>query len=160
MKYFGQIIGAVLAKDQATAKRAAKKVHVEYEELPVTVTIEDAILTESFFPVDRRAKNGDPTLAFASCDHVIEGEMRTGEQEHFYLETNATVAIPKGEHGEMELISSTQNHKLTQMAVAKCLGVPANRIVCKVKRLGGGFGGKETRAAPLGVVVAVAANKV
>ena len=153
-------MGAILANDQATAKRAAKQVIVEYEELPPVVTIEDAIAADSFFPVDKDIKTGELDSAFSSCDHVIEGEMRTGAQEQFYLETNAVIGIPKGEHGEMELIASTQNPKTTQMVVAKCLGVPANRIVCKVKRIGGGFGGKETRNVPLAVAVAVAANKV
>lgn len=160
VKHFGQIIGAVLAIDQATAKKAAKQVHIEYEELPAIVTIEEAIAADSFYPVDTKLRNGDVAVSLSSCENVIEGEMRTGAQEHFYLETNATIAIPKGEHGEIELISSTQNPKATQMAVAKCLGVPANRIVCKVKRMGGGFGGKETRTVPIAVVVAVAANKV
>ena len=133
---------------------------VEYSDLPAIVTIEDAISKDSFYPFDRKIVRGDPVAAFSTCQHVIEGDMRTGAQEHFYLETNATIAIPKGESGEMELISSTQNPHTTQMVVAKCLGVPANRIVCKVKRIGGGFGGKETRGVPICTAVAVAANKV
>ena len=133
---------------------------VEYSDLPAIVTIEDAIAKESFYPFDRKMVRGDPVAAFSTCQHVIEGDMRTGAQEHFYLETQATIAIPKGENGEMELIASTQNPSKIQLVVAKCLDVPANRIVCRVKRIGGGFGGKETRGIPISAVVAAAANKV
>ena len=115
-------------------------------------------------------------MGFAASDHVLEGEMRIGGQEHFYLETQGTLAIPKvrgryapshaaclvwfgvagsrfftgcpaaqGEDGEMELFASTQNPTKTQVYVAGVIGVPANRVVCRVKRMGGGFGGKETR---------------
>lgn len=156
----GQIIGVTVATDQATAKRAAKKVVVEYENLPTIISMEEAVAAKSFFTNDPKISSGDTAKALTSCDHVIEGEMRTGAQEHFYLETNAVIAIPKGEHGEMEVIASTQNPTKTQMIIAKALGVPANRIVCKVKRMGGGFGGKETRGIPLAGVAAVAANKV
>ena len=63
--------------------------------------------------------------------------MRTGAQEHFYLETNSCLVVPKGEEGEMEIFSSTQYIDSVQMSAAKALGVPANRIVCRVKRIGG-----------------------
>ena len=150
----------MVADDQIIAKRAAKRVIVEYDELPATITIEDAIAKQSYYLDERKIVKGDPSAVFSTCDHVIEGDIRTGAQEHFYLETHAAIAIPKGENGEMELISSTQNPNGTQMVVAKCLGIPANRVVCKVKRLGGGFGGKETRAIPITTAVAVAASKV
>ena len=133
---------------------------MEYDELPAIVTIEDAVASESFYPIKKNMVKGDPGAAFSSCDHVIEGEMRTGAQEHFYLETHACIAVPKGENGEIEVISSTQSPTAVQMAVANCLNIPANRVVCRVKRIGGGFGGKETRAVPIAVVVAVAATKV
>lgn len=83
-----------------------------------------------------------------------------GGQEHFYLETQATVAIPKPEDGEMEIWSSTQNTTEVQAYAAQATGVASNKIVSKVKRLGGGFGGKETRQIQLSTICAVAANKV
>ena len=67
----------------------------------------------------------------------MEGSSRTGAQEHFYLETNACIAIPKTENGEMELITSSQWLNLTQLSASKALGVPANRITARVKRIGG-----------------------
>lgn len=83
-----------------------------------------------------------------------------GGQEHFYLETQACLAVPKPEFGEMEVFSSTQNPAETQAYVAKVLGVSANKVNARVKRMGGGFGGKETRSVQLAGIVAVAANKV
>ena len=82
-----------------------------------------------------------------------------GGQEHFYLETNACICIPKPEDGEMEVWSSTQNPTETQAYVAQVTGVALNKIVSKVKRLGGGFGGKETRSIQLAGICAVAAKK-
>jgi xanthine dehydrogenase/oxidase len=97
--------------------------------------------------------------AFAKADHVFEGVVRMGGQEHFYLETNASVVVPKPEDGEVEVFASTQNPTETQTVVAQVTGVPANRVVVRVKRLGGGFGGKETRSMQLTGILAVGANK-
>ena len=87
---------------------------------------------------------GDIAAGFAASDVVIEGELRAGGQEHFYMETQSVICVPSGER-EMEVISSTQAVSKTQMTVAAVLGLPASRVVCRVKRMGGGFGGKETR---------------
>lgn len=102
---------------------------------------------------------GDVDAAFPLCDHTIVGEMRIGAQEHFYLETQASLVIPKPEDDEIEVWASTQNPTETQHLVASVLGVASNKVVCKVKRLGGGFGGKETRSAFLSCALAVAARK-
>ncbi len=160
VNHVGQIIAAIVAVDQFTARRAAKEVRITYEELPAIIMIQDAIECKSYHVEHQQILKGSPEDAFASCEHVLTGETRTGAQEHFYLETNSCIAVPKGENGEMEIFASTQNPTKTQMAVAMALGVPANRIVCRVKRLGGGFGGKETRCIPIDVAVAVAASKV
>eukprot|EP00794_Sanderia_malayensis_P018330 gene18330-biopygen12273 len=160
VSHVGQIIGAIIATDQTSAKRAAKVVQVSYKELPAIVTIEEAIKAKSFHVKPVELAKGSVEDAFNNCDHVLNGELRTGAQEQFYLETQATIAVPKGENGEMEIFSSTQSPTSTQSVVAKVLGVPANRIVCRVKRIGGGFGGKETRSIPISAAVAVAANKV
>lgn len=87
---------------------------------------------------------GDIERGFAEAHEIIEGELRMGGQEHFYMETQACVCIPNGD-GEMEILSSTQAVSKTQSLVASVLGLPASRVVCRVKRMGGGFGGKETR---------------
>lgn len=105
----GQPIGMVLATSAAYASAAARIVRVEYEELPAIFTIEEAIEKESFFEHFRFIKKGDTDEAFKNADHVFTGVVRMGGQEHFYLETNACVAIPKPEDGEMEIYASTQN---------------------------------------------------
>jgi xanthine dehydrogenase/oxidase len=157
----GHVIGAIVAKDQATAQKAAKMVKVDYEDItPLIVTIQDAIKHNSYYDAwIRNMKNGDVEKGFGESDQILEGEMYLGGQEHFYLETNATVALPKLEDGEMELFCSTQNPSEIQFLTAEVLGVPANRIVVRTKRMGGGFGGKETRAMVLALPVAVAAKK-
>lgn len=155
----GQPIGMVLAKTAKIAEEGARAVKIEYEELPAILTIEEAIEAESFFGHDHYIKNGDPEAAFKQADHVFTGVSRMGGQEHFYLETQACVAIPKPEDGEMEIWSGTQNPTETQTYVAQVTGVAANKIVSRVKRLGGGFGGKETRSVQLAGLCATAAVK-
>jgi xanthine dehydrogenase/oxidase len=156
----GQPIGMVLADTAKHAEQAARAVKIEYEELPAIFTIEEAIEHESYFQHFRHIQKGDTEKAFAEADHVFTGTARMGGQEHFYLETNACLAVPKPEDGEMEIFSSTQNPAETQAYVAKVVGVAANKIVTRVKRMGGGFGGKETRSIQLAGIVACAANKV
>ncbi|KAK5891015.1 hypothetical protein CgunFtcFv8_018312 [Champsocephalus gunnari] len=155
----GHIIGAVVAETQLEAQRAAKAVKVQYEELKAVITIQEAIAKQSFYQPIRTIQNGDLEAGFKQADHILEGEMHIGGQEHFYLETNVTLAVPR-EDGEMELFVSTQAPTKTQSLVAKALGVSANRVVVRVKRMGGGFGGKESRTTLLSTVVAVAANKL
>ncbi|XP_038045213.1 xanthine dehydrogenase/oxidase-like [Patiria miniata] len=155
----GQVIGVIVADNQAIAQRAAKLVRVEYEELPAVFTIEDAIEQNSFFPVSRCIQTGDLDQGFETSDHIIEGEVRSGAQEHFYLETWTTLVIP-GEGGEVEVISANQSPSRTQSLVAEALGIASHKVVSRVKRLGGGFGGKEARACLHAAVCAVAVNKV
>lgn len=155
----GQPIGMVLANTSSQAEAGARAVLVQYEDLPAIFTIEEAIEKQSFFEHYRYIRKGDVEEAFKNCDFVFEGSTRMGGQEHFYLETNAALAIPKPEDGEMEIWSSTQNPTETQAYVAKALGVQSNKVVSKVKRLGGGFGGKETRSIQLSTICAVAAKK-
>ncbi|KAL8756268.1 MAG: hypothetical protein Q9184_004554, partial [Pyrenodesmia sp. 2 TL-2023] len=137
----GQPIGMILADSAKHAEAGARAVKVHYEDLPAIFTIEEAIAKESYFQHFRYIKKGDTQKAFHEADHVFTGVVRMGGQEHFYLETQACVAIPKPEDGEMEIWSSTQNPTET------------------VKRLGGGFGGKETRSIQLAGICSVAAKK-
>jgi xanthine dehydrogenase/oxidase len=155
----GQPIGMILADTARKAEQAAKLVKIEYEPLPAIITIEEAIEKESYFEHAHYIHNGDVEAAFASSDHVFTGVSRMGAQEHFYLETQACVAVPKPEDGEMEVFSGTQNPTETQAYVAQVTGVDFNKVVCRVKRLGGGFGGKETRSVQLAGICAVAAHK-
>ncbi|KAK5656257.1 hypothetical protein OQA88_5019 [Cercophora sp. LCS_1] len=154
----GQPIGLILATSANRAAEAARAVKIEYEELPAVFTIEEAIEQESFFNFFREIKKGDPEVAFKNCDYVFTGTARMGGQEHFYLETQASLAIPK-EGGEMEIWSSTQNPNEAQAYAAQVLDVQANKVVVRVKRMGGGFGGKESRSVQLSSILAVAAKK-
>ncbi|CAK3988386.1 Xanthine dehydrogenase [Lecanosticta acicola] len=155
----GQPIGMILATSAKLAEAGARAVKVEYEELPAIFTIEEAIEANSFFDHYHYINNGDVEKAFSEADHVFTGVSRMGGQEHFYLETQACVAVPKPEDGEMEIFSSTQNPTETQAYVAQVTGVDANKVVTRVKRLGGGFGGKETRSIQLAGICAIAAKK-
>ncbi|KAL9059902.1 MAG: hypothetical protein Q9162_000972 [Coniocarpon cinnabarinum] len=156
----GQPIGMILADSAKHAEAGARVVRIEYEDLPAILTIEEAIAHDSFFPYHRSIVNGDAWKAFQEADHVFTGVARCGGQEHFYLETNACVCIPKPEDGEMEVWSSTQNPSETQSYIAAVIGVAANKVTTRVKRMGGGFGGKETRSVQLAAIAAVAANKL
>ncbi|KFY41660.1 hypothetical protein V494_02858 [Pseudogymnoascus sp. VKM F-4513 (FW-928)] len=155
----GQPIGVILASTANEASAGARAVKIQYEEMPAIYTIEDAIEKESYFEQFRFIKTGDTEKAFAEADHVIEGTTRMGGQEHFYLETNACVAVPKPEDGEMEVFACTQNPTETQAYIAQVCNVANNKVVCRVKRLGGGFGGKETRSVQLSSIMALAAKK-
>ncbi|KAL2891544.1 Xanthine dehydrogenase [Ceratocystis lukuohia] len=155
----GQSIGMIIATSANRAAEAARKVKVEYEELPAIMTMEEAIQAGSFHSAQKSIVKGDVQKAFETCDHVFEGTARMGGQEHFYLETQAAAVVPKPENGEVEVYSSTQNANETQVFIAQALGVQVNKVLVRVKRLGGGFGGKETRAVPLACACAVAARK-
>ncbi|KVI09438.1 [2Fe-2S]-binding [Cynara cardunculus var. scolymus] len=137
----GQIIGVVVADTHENAKLAARKVVIEYEVLPAILSIEDAVKSKSFHPDSYRSlSKGDVGLCFQSdeCHTVIEGEVHIGGQEHFYLEPQSSFA--------------PQKH---QKYVSHVLGLPMSKVVCKIKRIGGGFGGKETRSAVFAAVAAV-----
>lgn len=156
VKFYGAIIGIVVATSHEEAVYASKQVQVEYEDLPAVISIEEAIAAKSFFPDPFTVETGDIAQAKSVSDTVVEGCLRVGGQEHFYLETNAAIVIPL-ENGGLEVTSSTQNAAEVQMHVASACGIPASHVVSRVKRLGGGFGGKETRTAMFSCPAAIAA---
>lgn len=157
----GQVIGAICADNQTIAQRAAREVKIEYEDLnPVIITIEQAIEHNSFYPdYPRFMEIGDVEKAFKEADYVYEGSCRMGGQEHFYLETHAALAVP-GDSDEIEIFSSTQNPSELQKLVAHVLSTSAHRVVCRAKRLGGGFGGKECRFISVALPVALACHRL
>jgi xanthine dehydrogenase/oxidase len=169
----GQPVGIIVAKTRELAQKAARMVKVEYakskpakasgESKAPIFTIEDAIKEDSFYGESHTIAEGDIDAALAQKGTgdeevvVVEGQMRIGGQEHFYLETNAAYCVP-GENNAMDIVSSTQNPTKTQRFVASVLGVPEHGIVSRCKRMGGGFGGKETRSAFIACAAAVAAH--
>ncbi|XP_010545582.1 PREDICTED: xanthine dehydrogenase 1 [Tarenaya hassleriana] len=152
----GQVIGVVVADTHENAKTAAGKVHVEYEKLPAILSIKEAIDAKSFHPnTEKWLRKGDVELCFESgqCDRIIEGEVQMGGQEHFYLEPHGSLVWTVDGGSEVHMVSSTQAPQKHQQYVSRVLGLPMSKVVCKTKRIGGGFGGKETRS---GFVAAVA----
>ncbi|KAG2539900.1 hypothetical protein PVAP13_9NG506500 [Panicum virgatum] len=154
----GQTIGIVVADTHDNAKNAANKVHIEYSELPAILSIEDAVKNGSFHPNTKRCLGkGDVEQCFMSgaCDRIISGEVQVGGQEHFYMEPQGTLVWPVDSGNEMHMVSSTQAPQKHQKYVANVLGLPLSKVVCKTKRIGGGFGGKETRSAVFAAAVSV-----
>uniref|UniRef100_A0A5S6QUG8 FAD-binding PCMH-type domain-containing protein n=1 Tax=Trichuris muris TaxID=70415 RepID=A0A5S6QUG8_TRIMR len=159
VEFCGQIIGAIVATNAEIARRACSMVKVLYEELPCILTTEDALVHKSFMEgsYEIQAKWNDTCLG--ACEHELCGEVKIGGQEHFYFETNACIAIP-GEQDEMEIISSTQNPTDTQISIANMFGILQHKVTVQVKRIGGGFGGKETASIIVALPTAFAARKL
>ena len=143
--FIGQAIFLIAAETEAQARTAEKLIKVEYELLEPILTIDQAIEKNNLLGPPRTMKRGDADSALGSAPHTLKGELRTGAQEHWYLESQISLCIP-GEHHEMNVFSGTQNPTETQILVAEVLGIPLNEVVVEIRRMGGAFGGKETQA--------------
>jgi xanthine dehydrogenase/oxidase len=159
VKHFGAVIGMVVAASHEEALAAAKKVKIQYEDLPAIISIEDAIAGDSFFPIHHEIRKGDVNAARGDSDFVVEGTVKMGGQEHFYLETNCSVVTPL-DNGFLEVLSSTQNVNETQKYCAAICGIPISKVNARCKRMGGGFGGKESRSVFVACAASVAAYKL
>jgi xanthine dehydrogenase/oxidase len=160
--FVGQIVGVIIADSFQREKVAASKVVVNYAEssVPPILTIKDAIQSDSFYSqimdlekVETKEDINEECLEF-------EGECNIGGQEHFYLETQCCLVIPKTDSDELEVIASTQNIAEAQQFISDALEIDSNRITVRCKRLGGGFGGKQSRTTQLCVIAALAAKKL
>lgn len=151
----GQPVGIIVADSHDLAMAAADKVKIVYEELPSVITIQDAIRENSFILPVHTILDGDIEKGFAESDIILEGEVNLGGQEQFYFETNISLCIPQ--EGGLKVISSTQAATKTQSLVARVLGIDENRVTCATRRIGGGFGGKETRSVFIACAASVAA---
>jgi xanthine dehydrogenase molybdopterin binding subunit len=158
VQFHGQIVALVVGDSLEACRRAAEQVVIEYEPLPAIFTIEQAMAAQSFHNEPNFIRRGDAAAALAGAPHRLVGELSSGGQDHFYLETQAAWAQP-GEGGTMRVISSTQHPSEVQGVVADVLDVPAARVIVEVPRVGGGFGGKETQAAVPAALAALAAHK-
>lgn len=142
----GQIIGLVVADNAESAQRAANLVQVEYEVLaPVILTIEDAIKHGSYYE-EHELKQGDVEQSFKEAHHVLQEELVIGGQEHFYMEPNACMVVPSNDDREIHIYAGCQSPCSIQESLVQILKRDASRIICHTKRVGGGFGGKESRA--------------
>ena len=156
--FAGQPIVAIAAETRTALAAARSRVEVRVEPLPAVLTIEDAIGRESFIGPARTIRRGDAAAALAAAPHRLRGELRIGGQEHFYLETQAALAIPH-DGGELVVHSSTQNPTEIQAIVARVLRRTMAQVTCICRRMGGGFGGKETQAALPAALAALAAAR-
>ena len=157
--YVGQPVFAVVADSHLAARQAARLGRIDYaEEVPV-LTIDEALAANSRFEDGPRIyAKGDAPAAIAAAPHRVEGRFEIGGQEHFYLEGQAALALPQ-EGGDMVVHSSTQHPTEIQHKVAEALGVPMHAVRVEVRRMGGGFGGKESQGNALAVACAVAASQ-
>lgn len=143
--FVGQAIVLIAAETEASAIAAEKLIRIEYEALETVLSLPEAIKKNTRIAPERRIESGQPDEIFKSAPHVLAGELQSGAQEHWYLETQSALAIP-GEGREMLVHASSQNPAETQAIVAEVLGIAKNEVDVQVRRMGGGFGGKETQA--------------
>lgn len=143
--FIGQAVFLIAGETEESCIAAEKLIKIEYEPLAAILDIETAVEKNSLLGPPRKIERGDVEKALKESPHVIRGELRTGAQEHWYLETQACLCVP-GEDKEMNVFSSTQHPSETQAIIAEVLGIPKNEVVVEVRRMGGAFGGKETQA--------------
>ena len=153
----GQAVFAVIADSLDNARQAAKLAVVEVEPSSAVITIDQAIDADSKIAPSRKIKVGDSTRAIDNSDFQINGSLYTGGQEHFYLEGQISIAMPK-ESGAMTVIASTQHPSEIQSTLALLLGVSSNSVTVQTRRIGGGFGGKESQGSLCAGVAAIAAQ--
>jgi len=155
--HLGQPVFLVVANSHLAARKAARLGKIDYREKPALLSIEDALAADSRFEDGPRIwTRGDAAHAIAGAARVIDGVIEIGGQEHFYLEGQAALALPQ-EGGDMLIHSSTQHPTEIQHKVAEALGLPMHAVRVEVRRMGGGFGGKESQGNQLAVACAVAA---
>jgi xanthine dehydrogenase large subunit len=158
-EYHGQPLFAVVARTREQARAAVRLAHIDYEPLPAILSIEEALAREDArVAPSRLMRRGEPEAALAASPHRLSGRLHIGGQDHFYLEGQIALAIP-GEQGDMVVLSSTQNPSEVQHLVARALGVPDHSVVCETRRMGGGFGGKESQAALPASIAAIFAAR-
>jgi xanthine dehydrogenase large subunit len=158
-QFLGQPLFAVIAESYDAARRAARKAVVEYRELPAVLTPQEARQRQSFVIPPMHLKRGDPARALAAAPHRLKGELYVGGQEQFYLEGQISYAVPR-EDGCMHVHCSTQHPTEMQHVVAHALNLHANQVTVELRRMGGGFGGKESQSALFACVAAVAARRL
>jgi xanthine dehydrogenase large subunit len=158
VRFLGQSIALVVGESYEACRAGVAAVKVDLEPLPTVLTIDQAIEQKSFLSLNHRLARGDSKKALLDAPVRFQGEVVTGGQDHFYLETQCTLAIPE-EGAALRLFSSTQHPSEVQTIVSHVLGWGRHQVVVEVPRLGGGFGGKETQAAPFAAMAALAAVK-
>ncbi|MGR3635037.1 MAG: xanthine dehydrogenase molybdopterin binding subunit [Shimia sp.] len=159
IEFWGQVVFAVVAESRDEARRAAALAQISYETL-AHVTEADEAIAKGYPDVTApmTLQRGDIAKGQAEAAHRINGQMRIGGQDHMYLEGHIAFAMP-GEDDDVVVHCSTQHPSEAQHMVAHVLGVPNNAVVVNVRRMGGGFGGKESQMNQFAAVAALAAKK-
>jgi xanthine dehydrogenase large subunit len=160
VQFFGQPVFCVIAETREQARRATRLAKIEYEELPFVIDVagldpkKDKLVTPPL-----TLKRGDAAKAIADAPRKLKGRMRVGGQEHFYLEGHIAFAVP-GEDHDVTIYCSTQHPSEVQHMVGHALGVPSHAVTVEIRRMGGGFGGKETQGNQFAALAAIAAKKL
>jgi len=158
VEYFGQPLFAVAAKSTELARKAVLKAKISYKTLKPIIKIKDALKKKSFVLKAQTIKKGDPVKRIREAVNSLKGEFTTGSQEHFALEGQVAFVIPQ-EDNDFKVYSSTQHPSETQQIIAKMLDQKNNTITVLVRRIGGGFGGKETQSFIFAAVCTLLAKK-
>ncbi|GAB2539422.1 xanthine dehydrogenase molybdopterin binding subunit [Simplicispira piscis] len=158
VQHVGQVIGLVVAESIMQARRAARAVRPDITPLPAILTIDAALQAQSQVLPPVVVRRGTPEAALQGAPHRLSGQLEVGGQEHFYLEGQIAYALPL-EQGQWWIHSSTQHPGEVQHWVAHALGIANHAVRVECRRMGGGFGGKETQAGHLAVWAALAAQK-
>jgi len=160
VQFYGQLVFAVIAETRNAARLAATKARIEYENLPFWTDIDGALQNGApLVAPPMTLKRGEAETEIKKAPMRLSGTLRIGGQEHFYLESHIAVAIP-GEDDEMTVWSSTQHPSEIQRVVSQVLNVPLNAITVNVRRIGGGFGGKEIQGNLFAALASIAAKKL
>ncbi len=159
VEYLGQPIALVVATSVKAARVAARKLRVDYEDLPPLLDADAALAAQSYVLPPLVIERGAPQAKIDAARHRVRGELRIGGQEHFYLEGQIAYALPR-EDGQWLVHSSTQHPGDVQLWLARALAVPLADIVVECRRMGGGFGGKESQAGWFAIAAAAAARKL
>ncbi len=157
VNFIGQAIALIAAENKEALIEAEKLIEVEYETLDAILDIETSIAKNNILAPQRKIERGNVDVVLKNSQHTFKGELKTNGQEHWYLETQTALAVP-GEGKEMMVHASSQNPTETQAIVAEVLGISKNEVEVEVKRMGGGFGGKETQGNHVAAWAALLAN--
>ena len=155
ISFHGQVVFAVVATTRDIARRAAKLAHIEVDANPAIVSVDDGLAKGEQVLPPYEFKRGDPEAVVKNAEHKLEGSIRVGGQDHFYLEGQVALCVPQDKR-EMLVYSSTQHPTEIQHLVARMLGIQEANITCECRRMGGAFGGKESQAGQWACLAALA----
>jgi xanthine dehydrogenase large subunit len=158
VEHIGQVVALVVADSVMRARKAARRIRLDIEPLPATLTVRQALAERSQVLPPVTVRRGEPEAAIERAAHRLSGSLEVGGQEHFYLEGQIAYAVPQ-EQGQYLVHSSTQHPGEVQHWIAHALGIDSHRVTVQCRRMGGGFGGKETQAGHMAVWACLAAQK-